>query len=143
MTDVRSEAVTGNGRSDDADAPEPAPTTTATTASTTTTAPAAAEPAPAGVAPSTGVLLAALSGAAGAIHLAMVPSHMDEWAAEGIAFVVAGWLQLVFAVAVLLRPARRLLPAGVALNAVFVAAWAITRTAGAPFGPNSGHAESS
>jgi hypothetical protein len=144
MTDVRSEAVTGNGRSDDADAPEPElEPAAATTATDATTAPAATEPAPPGVATSTGVLLAALSGAAGAIHLAMVPSHMDEWAAEGVAFVVAGWLQLVFAVAVLLRPARRLLPAGVALNAVFVAAWAVTRTAGAPFGPNSGHAESS
>jgi len=135
MTDLRSEAVSGNGHTE----PSGASGTSAT----------AAEPAPTTTAPATapGVrhLLAGLSAASGAIHLAMVPSHMDEWAAEGIAFLVAGWLQLAFALVVLLltRPGRAVLAAGAAMNALFVAAWAVTRTTGAPFGPNSGHAESS
>ena len=34
------------------------------------------------------LLLASLSGAAGVIHLVMVPSHMDEWALEGIGFAL-------------------------------------------------------
>ena len=87
-------------------------------------------------------LLAALSGAAGVIHLAMVPSHMDEWALEGVAFAVAGWFQLAWAVLVLVRSRRELLRLGLAANVVFVGAWAFTRTLGPPFGPHAGHAES-
>jgi hypothetical protein len=144
MTDVRSEAVTGRGRSVEPGAPAPTAPTEPMAATTPTEASGrGGVVAPWDLASPQRQLLAALSGAAGAIHLAMVPSHVDEWAAEGIAFVVAGWLQLAFAVAVLVRPARWLLRAAVAVNVVFVAAWAVTRTAGAPFGPNSGHAESS
>jgi hypothetical protein len=87
-------------------------------------------------------LLAALSAAAGAVHLAMVPSHVDEWAAEGAAFAVAGWAQLAMALLAVTRPSRRLLQAMVAANLAFVAAWAVTRTTGSPFGPHAGHAES-
>ena len=36
------------------------------------------------------VTMATLSAAAAVIHLVMVPSHMDEFAAEGVAFAVAG-----------------------------------------------------
>ena len=63
------------------------------------------------------LLLASLSGTAGVIHLVMAPSHMDEWALEGIGFALAGWLQLVFAALVLVRPSRPLLLAGIAINA--------------------------
>lgn len=160
MTDVRSEAAPADGHSETSGAPaapaptapEPAPTstkatttTTATTSTTTTTTTPAAPISTAPTAPGVRHLLAGLSAAAAAIHLAMVPSHMDEWAAEGIAFLVSAWLQLAFAVVVLVltRPGRAVLAAGAAMNALFVAAWAVTRTTGAPFGPNSGHAESS
>ena len=44
------------------------------------------------------VVLAALSAAAGVIHLAMVPSHIGESTIEGVGFAVAGWFQLVVAV---------------------------------------------
>jgi hypothetical protein len=88
-------------------------------------------------------IMAVLSGAAGIIHLAMVPTHMDEWAAEGAAFALAGWSQVVVALLLLLSsPSRRLLQVVVASNLAFVAAWAVTRTVGTPFGPHSGHAES-
>src|SRR6476660_6322612 len=90
----------------------------------------------------TRVLLAVISVGAGAIHLAMVPSHWGESVAEGIGFAVTGWLQLVFAAAVLSRPSRVLLWAGAALNAAAIAAWAVSRTAGLPFGIHAGHAES-
>jgi hypothetical protein len=87
------------------------------------------------------LLLASLSGAAGVIHLVMVPSHMDEWALEGIGFALAGWFQLVFAALVLLKPSKVLLTAGIAVNAALIAAWAVSRTAGIPFGPHAGHPE--
>jgi hypothetical protein len=87
-------------------------------------------------------LLAGLSGAAGAVHLAMVPSHMGEWAAEGVAFAFAGWGQLVVALLLVSRPSRALLRAAIVANVAFVGAWVVSRTAGSPFGPHAGHAES-
>jgi hypothetical protein len=87
-------------------------------------------------------LLAGLSGAAGAVHLAMVPSHMGEWAAEGVAFAIAGWAQLIVALVLVSRPSRALLRATIVANVAFVVAWVVSRTAGSPFGPHAGHAES-
>jgi hypothetical protein len=83
-------------------------------------------------------LLAACLFGAAAIHLAMVPGHMAEWAAEGIAFVVTAWIQIGLGVAVLLRPRRWMLWAALLTSAVFVGAWAWSRLWGPPFGPNSG-----
>jgi hypothetical protein len=88
------------------------------------------------------VFLAVLSGAAGAIHLVMVPSHWGESVAEGLGFAITGWLQLAFAALVLMRPSRMLLWASAALNAAAIGAWIVSRTAGLPFGEHAGHAES-
>jgi hypothetical protein len=87
-------------------------------------------------------VLAALSAGAGGIHLALVPSHWDESVAEGIGFAVAGWAQLAFAVLLFARPGRWLLRAGIVVNASAIGAWIVSRTAGLPFGPHAGHAES-
>jgi hypothetical protein len=87
------------------------------------------------------ILLATLSGAAAAVHFVMVPSHMDEWAVEGVAFALAGVFQVVTAVAVVRRPSRLLLWAMLLANAAFVGAWAMSRTSGLPWGPHSWHAE--
>jgi hypothetical protein len=83
-------------------------------------------------------LIAGLSAAAGVIHLAMVPSHMNEWVAEGVAFAAVGWLQLTTALLLVVRPSRRLLIAAATANLAFVGAWVVTRTTGPPFGPHSG-----
>lgn len=88
------------------------------------------------------LLLAAASAGAGAIHLAMVPSHWGESVAEGVGFAVTGWLQLAFALLVVSRPSRALLRLGILLNAAAIGAWIVSRTAGLPFGAHSGHAES-
>jgi hypothetical protein len=85
-------------------------------------------------------LAAPMVGAA-VVHFAMVPSHVDEWTAEGIAFAVVAWLQVALAIALWRRPARTLLAAGIVLNAAVIAAWAWTRTAGSPWGPHADHAE--
>jgi hypothetical protein len=87
-------------------------------------------------------LVAGLSAAAGVIHFAMVPSHMGEWAAEGVAFAVVGWVQLAVALLVVVRPSRLLLAATIVANVAFVGAWVVSRTTGPPFGPHSGVAES-
>jgi hypothetical protein len=85
--------------------------------------------------------LASLSLGAAGIHLVMVPSHADEWLPEGIAFALAGWFQVLAAVVVIARPSVRALRAVCAANIVFIAAWAWTRIAGAPWGPEAGVAQ--
>jgi hypothetical protein len=54
---------------------------------------------------------------------------------------VIGWLQLLWAGAVWSRRSRRLLFAGAALQLGIVLVWAVSRTAGVPFGPGAGVAE--
>jgi hypothetical protein len=103
---------------------------------------AAPSPPLAGVAADQWFLVALLVGA-GAIHVAMAPSHMDESVIEGAGFLVAAWVQLALAVAVLLRaPSRRLLAAVGGTSVALIAAWLVSRTAGLPFGAHAGHAES-
>ncbi len=87
-------------------------------------------------------LLATLSAAAGVIHLAMVPGHAGESTVEGIGFAVTGWAQLAFAGAVVLRPSRRLLQAGILGNLAVIGLWVWSRTVGLPVGAHSGEAES-
>jgi hypothetical protein len=95
--------------------------------------------------PALRLVIAAASAGAGAIHLAMVPSHWGESAVDGVLFAVCGWLQVAFAGVVLLRPRRSWLALGLVLglvlNAAAVAAWVISRTIGLPFGAHSGVAE--
>ena len=85
-------------------------------------------------------LAAALLGAA-IIHFAMVPQHMSEWAPEGIAFVATGWVQVALGIGVVIRPKRWMLLATLLASTLFLAAWAVTRLWGAPFGPGSGVAQ--
>lgn len=84
---------------------------------------------------------ATLSIAAAAIHLVMVPSHAGELTAEGMGFAITGWFQLLSAVLLLKRPARRLLGPIAAANVAFIAAWVWSRTAGLPFGAHAGQPE--
>jgi hypothetical protein len=86
--------------------------------------------------------LASLLIGAAVIHFVMVPSHMDEWRAEGIAFAVVAWVQIVLAALVFRRPTRTVLWSAIALNLAFAGAWAWTRIWGSPWGPNAGNAES-
>ena len=85
------------------------------------------------------VVLAALSAAAGIIHLAMVPSHWSESVLEGLGFAATGWFQLALAVGLLFRPSGLLLRIGIVANVAFVGVWAISRTWGLPLGEHAGH----
>jgi hypothetical protein len=87
-------------------------------------------------------LAAALLVGAGAVHLAMAPSHFGESTAEGVGFLVSAWLQILLAIVVVLRPTRRVVIAVVAVTAACIEAWAVSRTVGFPFGAHAGHAES-
>ena len=85
--------------------------------------------------------IAACAAGAAAIHLAMVPAHMSEWAAEGVAFVISGWIQLAIAALVLVRNRRWVLLTSIISSALFIGAYVVTRTVGAPFGPMQGVTE--
>jgi hypothetical protein len=87
------------------------------------------------------IALAAVAAGAGVVHLAMVPTHAQEWMVLGVAFAVAGWLQLLLAALLLVRPTRRTLIAGLVLSAATVAVWGYTRTIGWPIGPEAGTSE--
>jgi hypothetical protein len=87
------------------------------------------------------LVVAAAAGAAAAIHFGMVPSHGAESTVEAVGFGVAGWLGVLFALGVVLRPSGRLLLAGAVTHLAFIAVWAVSRIAGLPFGAHSGHAE--
>ena len=81
-------------------------------------------------------LLAALSLGAGVIHFAVAGEHYDLSWVHGTFFAVVAWLQLSFAIAVVMRPTRRLLTAGVFLNTGILGVWVMSRVWGAPFGSN-------
>ena len=85
--------------------------------------------------------LAALSLCAAAIHFALVPAHADEWLGLAVAFAVTGWAQAGLACALLIRPSRALVLAGVGLQVAVLGAWAVSRTVGLPFGPDAGVTE--
>jgi hypothetical protein len=78
---------------------------------------------------------------AGVIHILVISEHFDESALYGTFFTVLGVVQVAYAVAVLVRPARALLALGALGNAAVVVLWLITRTAGIPLGPEAGEVE--
>lgn len=87
-------------------------------------------------------ILASFAGAAGIIHAVMAPSHMGASALEGSGFVVSAWLQIALAVAIVTRPSRGILRLVIAVNAVLVGLWAVSRSVGLPFGAHADHPES-
>src|SRR5262245_10276738 len=86
--------------------------------------------------------LAALSIGAGFIHFAVSGGHYDVSWMHGTFFAVVAWLQIAWAVGVVLRPTRRLLIAGAVLNAGIIGVWALSRIWGVPVGPDAWTPES-
>ncbi|WP_432124116.1 hypothetical protein [Streptomyces sp. C10-9-1] len=75
---------------------------------------------------------------AAAVHVAAAPDHFGEWWAAGVFFYAVGAFQALWAVAVLRFPGPALMAAGLVANAGVMAVWALSRTAGMPFGPGAG-----
>jgi hypothetical protein len=85
--------------------------------------------------------LSILSAGAGAIHIAVVQAHYEEYWAFGVFFAVAAWLQILWAIVIVARLSRPVALAGVAINAILVAVWVVSRTVGVPVGPEPGSPE--
>lgn len=75
------------------------------------------------------------------IHFAVAPTHWYEWLPAGVFFVLLAGFQLAWACAVVARPASLILATGILVNLGSMALWAVSRTAGAPFGPHAGEPE--
>jgi hypothetical protein len=86
--------------------------------------------------------LAALSVGAAAIHFAVVFEHFTEYTLYGVFFLIIAWAQLIWPTVLLWRPSRPWLWLGIAGNAIVLAVYVASRTAGLPFGPDLHHAES-
>ncbi|MFF2242713.1 hypothetical protein ACFVTM_00835 [Arthrobacter sp. NPDC058130] len=85
-------------------------------------------------------LAAALFGSA-AIHAAVVPEHLREWAAAGVFFAILAAAQLALGLLLLGRRRRAVLLAVAAASVVPLALWLGSRTVGLPFGPTAGAPE--
>lgn len=86
-------------------------------------------------------LAALASVGASVIHFAVVPNHWREWMLAGLFFAAIASSQLIWARVVLTRTTAPVLAAGILLNVGAIALWALSRTAGSPFGPNAGQPE--
>ena len=69
-------------------------------------------------------LVAACAFGAAAIHFGFAPDHFGESRFHGAFFFLAGWAQLAFGLAVILRPSRAVLRVGILLNVAIVVLWA-------------------
>lgn len=87
------------------------------------------------------LLAAALSAAAGLLHIAVIRTHLAESTIDGVLMLAAAWLQLGFAVLLLIAPTRVVRLTG-ALGLLSVAVgWGIARLTGLPFGHSQGMPE--
>lgn len=75
------------------------------------------------------------------IHFAMFPDHYQESVALGLGFALAGWFQLALAVAIVARPSRRVLLAGIVGSLAIMLGWTVSRTVGLPLGGAAGEVE--
>ena len=85
--------------------------------------------------------LAALSVGAAAIHFAVTFDHFAEYTLYGVFFLVLSWAQLIWPAVLVWRPSRPWLLAGIGGNAIVLAVYVASRTAGLPFGPDLRHPE--
>lgn len=92
-------------------------------------------------APTTVLVAAVLSAAAGLIHAMVTGPHFAEDVLYGLFFAAATVAQFGWAWLAVRRCSRPLLALGVAGNAAIVVLWAVTRFAGIPLGADAGQRE--
>jgi hypothetical protein len=79
--------------------------------------------------------LAVASAGAGLVHLAHAPDHLAAWAPLGAGFVLAGLLQLLLSLVLLVREDRGWLVVAATGSLLLAGAWGLSRTTGLPFAP--------
>jgi hypothetical protein len=85
--------------------------------------------------PSSSARLAAVTiGFAGILHIVIAPAHWQHAPAHGIFFLVAGLVELGWALAFLRKPSRALSYFGIGMASLLLLLWALARVFPAPFG---------
>lgn len=79
--------------------------------------------------------LATLSLAAAAIHFAVGPEHVVEYAPYGVLFLGLAWFQSLWALSYVVRSDARLGAVAIVVNFGAALVWLWSRTVGLPFGP--------
>jgi hypothetical protein len=69
------------------------------------------------------IAAAAMTAGSGVIHLSVVPDHFREYLPFGVFFVVTGMVQLLAGIALLVRPALRLLLGTAAVQLSMIGLW--------------------
>lgn len=83
--------------------------------------------------PRTTTFLAALASmGAGGVHLTVAGPHFGESVPLAVAFLVAGWVQILLGAMALRRTGRVLAGSLVTVHTLALAAWAVSRTVGLP-----------
>jgi len=82
-------------------------------------------------------LLAGCSLGAAAVHFAYSSAHFAQYWLYGVFFVTTAWIQLVWALGVVLRPRRWVFLLGYGVNAAIIVVWALSRTVGVLVGPGA------
>ena len=72
------------------------------------------------------------------VHFAVAPEHFAEWWGFGLFFVLCAEVQLGWALLLGRIRSNRMLAVGIAGCLALVAVWALSRTTGLPFGPETG-----
>jgi hypothetical protein len=75
------------------------------------------------------------------IHAAQAPSHLAEWWAAGVAFVVLAAAQALLGAAAAAGADRRVWRLAQAVSLAAIGLWALSRTVGLPVGPEAGEPE--
>ena len=83
------------------------------------------------------ILLAMCSIAAGVIHAAVVPEHLEEEWVFGVFFILTAGLQIAWALPVVFRPSSSVYAIGAVANGASIGIWVVSRTTGLPFGPHA------
>jgi hypothetical protein len=88
------------------------------------------------------LILAAALLASAAIHLAVTPEHLTEWAAAAAFFILLSITEIAAATLLFTRlPQRSILIATTTISLAPLILWLYSRTAGMPFGPSAGTPE--
>lgn len=87
------------------------------------------------------LLLAAGFLGSAAIHAAVVPQRLGEWAAAGIFFIVLAAVELAIAAVLVARRGPTVLLSAAVVSIGSLALWVYSHSIGLPFGPRAGIAE--
>jgi hypothetical protein len=80
--------------------------------------------------------LSALSIVAGSIHAIVAPAHLAEAWTHGAFFVALASFQLAWGVAIYVSPSAGGFRIGAAVSLAVIGVWVVSRTLGAPLGPD-------